>query len=66
MYSAQDKLEEVQKVVDMTRGWLASHGFGSKTPRPHTEIEIKQRRLDVMKELRDDIENSIQRRRGAA
>lgn len=66
MYSAQEKFEEVVKIIEMTRAWLASHGPGSKTPRPQTESEIKQRRLDVMKELRDDLERAIERRRGAA
>ena len=66
MYSHEEKMEEVQKVIEMTRGWLASHGTGSKTPRPQTEIDIKQRRLDVMKEVRKDYEAAIDRRRGAA
>jgi hypothetical protein len=66
MYSAEEKLEEVTKVMEMTRGWLASFGNGSKAPRPHTEIETKQRRLDVMKALRDDLERAVERKRGAA
>jgi len=65
MFSAEEKRDEVQKVIDMTRGWLASHGPGSKAPRPQTESEIKQHRLEVMKEIRDDLERAIERKRGA-
>lgn len=66
MVSLDDKRDEIQRIIDTTRGWLASFGEGSKAPRPQHEIEVKQRRLDVLKEVRDDYENAIERKRGAA
>jgi len=36
------------------------------TKRPQHEIDVKQRRLDVLKEIRDDYETAIERKRGAA
>lgn len=66
MFNAEDKRDEVVKVIEMTRTWLAQHGEGSKAQRPQTEIDIKQRRLEVMKALRDDLELFIERKRGAA
>lgn len=66
MHSAEDKRDEVEKVIEMTRTWLAQHGTGSKSPRPQNEIDIKQHRLEVMKSLRDDLELFIERKRGAA
>lgn len=63
MYSYEDKLAEVEKVINNVRGWMSSHGLGSKSPWPQHEIDIKQRRLDVMKAIRDDYANAIERKR---
>jgi len=66
MYSHEQKRDAIQTIIDNTRGWLASFGAGSKSPRPQHEIDIKTERLQVLKEIRDDYENAAQRRRGAA
>ncbi|TAA49160.1 hypothetical protein [Shinella sp. JR1-6] len=66
MFSLEERRDEVQKIIDNTRGWLSSHGHGSKSPWPQHEIDIKQRRLDVMKVVRDDYAAAIDRKRGAA
>jgi hypothetical protein len=66
LYSLTEKRDEIQKVIDNTRTWLASHGPSSKNPWPQHECDIKQRRLDVFKEIRDDLEIAIERKRGAA
>jgi hypothetical protein len=68
MFSREEKRDEIEKIINNTRTWLASHGHGSKNPWPQHEIDIKQRRLEVMKEIRQDIEIAIERanQRGAA
>lgn len=66
MYSLEQKRDAVQTIIDNTRGWLATFGTGSKAPRPQHEIDTKQERLDILKEIRDDYENAVQRKRGAA
>lgn len=66
MYSLEEKMEEVQKIIDNTRVWVASFGPGSKAPRPQHEVDIKARRIDVLKAIREDYEGAIGRKRGAA
>ncbi|MEZ2132715.1 MULTISPECIES: hypothetical protein [unclassified Sinorhizobium] len=66
MFSLHEKLEEVEKIITNTRGWISSHGPGSKNPWPQHECDVKQRRLDVLKAVRDDYANAIDRKRGAA
>jgi hypothetical protein len=34
--------------------------------RPQHEIDLKEARLVILKEIRDDYENAVQRKRGAA
>lgn len=65
MYSLEEKRAEVQKIIDNVRGWLSSHGPGSKEAWPQHEIDIKTRRMDVMKEIRDDLTKAIERRSAA-
>ncbi|MDR9813089.1 hypothetical protein [Rhizobium hidalgonense] len=65
MHSHEQKRDAIQTIIDNTRGWLATFGEGAKK-RPQHEIDLKQRRLDVLKEIRDDYENAIERKRGAA
>jgi len=64
-FSLQDKQDEIDTIIFNTRAWLASFGDGPKK-RPQHEIDVKQRRLDVLKEVRDDYEIAIERKRGAA
>ncbi len=66
MFSLTEKRDEIQKVIDNTRAWLSNHGPGAKNAWPQHECDIKQRRLDVFKEIRDDLEIAIERKRGAA
>lgn len=66
MYSLEEKREEVEKIISNVRGWLSSHGPGSKAPWPQHEIDIKTRRLEVMKAVRDDLSAAIERKRSAA
>lgn len=66
MFSLKEKQEEVETIIFNTRAWLASFGTGSAKQRPQHEIDLKQRRLDVLKEIRDDYESAIERKRGAA
>lgn len=66
MYSFEEKREEVEKILTNIRGWMSSHGPGSKSPWPQHEIDIKQRRLDVLKAVRDDLTAAIERKRSAA
>ena len=65
MHSHEQKRDAIQTIIDNTRGWLATFGDGAKK-RPQGEIDIKQERLEILKEIRDDYENAAQRRRGAA
>lgn len=65
MYSLEEKKVEVQKIIDNVRGWLSTHGHRSKEPWPQHEIDIKTRRMDVMKEIRDDLTKAIERRSAA-
>lgn len=62
-YSLDDKLEEVDKIINNVRVWLATHGKGGKKQWPDHEIEIKERRLDVMKAVKLDLETAIDRKR---
>lgn len=66
MFSLEEKRDEVEKILNNTRAWLADHGHGGKNPWPQDQIDIKTRRLDVMKEVRDDYAAAIERKRGAA
>jgi hypothetical protein len=65
MFSLEQKRDAIQVIIDNTRAWLATFGDGPKK-RPQNEIDTKTHRLDVLKEIRDDYENAVQRKRGAA
>jgi hypothetical protein len=65
MSSLEEKRDAIQVIIDNTRAWLATFGAGPKM-RPHHEIDLKEARLVILKEIRDDYENAAQRRRGAA
>lgn len=64
MYSLEQKRDAIQVIIDNTRAWLVTFGDGPKK-RPQNEIDTKTERLDVLKEIRDDYENAVQRKRGA-
>ncbi|MEK1908192.1 MAG: hypothetical protein AAAB13_20660 [Pseudomonas sp.] len=65
MSSLEEKRDAIQVIIDNTRAWLATFGAGAKM-RPQHEIDLKEARLVVLKEIRDDYENAVQRKRGAA
>lgn len=63
MSSMQEKVEFLEGRISMVRGWLASHGEGTKHPWPQHDIDAKRQALDMFKEIRDDYANAIDRRR---
>lgn len=63
MFSTEEKREEVQKIIDNTRNWISTHGPGGKVPWPQHECDIKSRRLEIMKAIRDDLDLAVERRR---
>ena len=65
MFTTEEKREEVEKIINNIRTWLSMHGTGSKSPWPQHEIDIKTRRMKVMKVLRDDLTAAIEKRRAA-
>lgn len=65
-FSLREKQEEIDIIIFNTRAWLASFVAGSAKARPAHEIDVKQRRLEVLKEVRDDYETAIERKKGAA
>lgn len=66
MFSLKEKQDEIDTIIFNTRAWLASFGTGSAKQRPQHEIDVKQRRLDVLKEVSADYETAIERKKGAA
>lgn len=63
-----EKVEFLEGEIVSVRGWLATFGKGSKKERPQHDIDVKTRKLEFLKEIRDDYALSIERarERGAA
>lgn len=57
----KEKVDFLEKQIDNVRGWLATHGTGSKTPRPQDLIDTFQQKLDFLKEIRDDYKQSLEK-----
>lgn len=63
-----EKVEFLEGEIISVRCWLATFGKGSKKERPQHDIDVKNRKLEFLKEIRNDYALLIERAnaRGAA
>lgn len=61
--SHREMADEMAKAVYEATTWMADHGQGPKR-RPDHEIEAKRRRIDVLKQARDDYQAAAARKVG--
>lgn len=57
----QEKIDFLDLQISSVRGWLSTFGKGAAKARPDHEIEIKQDKLEMFKEIRDDYQQSLDR-----
>lgn len=55
--------DELAKAAYEAITWMADHGQGPKR-RPDHEVEAKRKRIDVLKQARDDYRAAAQRKTG--
>lgn len=59
-----EKIEFLDRQIISVRGWLATFGKGGSKERPQDLIDTYQEKLDNLKEIRDDYQQSLDRSNG--
>lgn len=57
----REKFEFLETQISNVRGWLSTFGTGAPKARPQHDVEIQQTKLDMLKEIRDDYKQSLEK-----
>lgn len=60
------KIDWLNGQIRSRRTWLSTHGHGTKKPWPDHDIEAKMHGLEMMEDIRDDYQKSLERARAQA
>lgn len=57
----REKVEFLETQINNVRGWLSTFGTGAPKARPIHDVELQQSKMEMLKEIRDDYKQSLER-----